>query len=47
LLSEREREIVIGPDVTADVGICFMPSPDAKVVKNRVQRRPHRRRRRA
>jgi predicted enzyme related to lactoylglutathione lyase len=36
VLSEREREIVIGPDVTADVGICFMPSPDAKVVKNRV-----------
>src|SRR5205823_9571518 len=36
ILSEREREIVIGPDVTAPVGICFMPSPDRKIVKNRV-----------
>jgi predicted enzyme related to lactoylglutathione lyase len=36
VLSEREREIVIGADVTAAVGICFMPSPDVKVVKNRV-----------
>jgi predicted enzyme related to lactoylglutathione lyase len=36
VLSEREREIVIGPDVTAPVGICFMPSPDDKIIKNRV-----------
>jgi predicted enzyme related to lactoylglutathione lyase len=36
VLSEREREIVIGPDVTAQVGICFMPVTDAKTVKNRV-----------
>jgi predicted enzyme related to lactoylglutathione lyase len=36
ILSEREREVVIGPDATAPVGICFMPSPDGKVVKNRV-----------
>lgn len=36
LLSEREREIVIGPDVSAALGICFMPSTDPKVVKNRV-----------
>jgi predicted enzyme related to lactoylglutathione lyase len=36
ILSEREREVVIGPEVTAPVGICFMPSPDGKVVKNRV-----------
>ena len=36
VLSEREREVVIGPDVTAPVGICFMPSPDGKTVKNRV-----------
>ena len=36
VLSEREREIVIGPDVTAPVGICFMPVSDVKTVKNRV-----------
>jgi hypothetical protein len=36
VLSEREREIVIGPDVNAPVGICLMPVTDAKTVKNRV-----------
>jgi catechol 2,3-dioxygenase-like lactoylglutathione lyase family enzyme len=36
VLSEREREIVIGPDVNAPVGICFMPVTDPKTVKNRV-----------
>ena len=36
ILSEREREIVIGPDEGAPVGICFMPVTDAKTVKNRV-----------
>jgi predicted enzyme related to lactoylglutathione lyase len=36
VLSEREREIVIGPDVNAPVGICLMPVSDAKTVKNRV-----------
>jgi predicted enzyme related to lactoylglutathione lyase len=36
VLSERAEEIVIGPDVTAPVGICFMPVTDAKTVKNRV-----------
>jgi predicted enzyme related to lactoylglutathione lyase len=36
VLSEREREIVIGPDVNAPVGMCFMPVTDAKTVKNRV-----------
>jgi catechol 2,3-dioxygenase-like lactoylglutathione lyase family enzyme len=36
VLSEREREIVIGPDVNAPIGICFMPVTDAKTVKNRV-----------
>jgi predicted enzyme related to lactoylglutathione lyase len=36
ILSEREREVVIGPDETASVGICFMPSTDVKTVKNRV-----------
>ena len=36
ILSEREREVVIGPDEHAEVGICFMPVTDDKVVKNRV-----------
>jgi len=36
ILSEREREVVIGPADDAAVGICFMPSPDGKIVKNRV-----------
>jgi predicted enzyme related to lactoylglutathione lyase len=36
ILSEREREIVIGPDRNAPVGICFMPVTDTKIVKNRV-----------
>jgi hypothetical protein len=36
ILSEREREVVIGPADDAPVGICFMPSPGDKIVKNRV-----------
>ncbi|MEU6846785.1 VOC family protein [Streptomyces sp. NPDC046716] len=36
ILSERDREIVIGPDETAPVGICFMPVSDPKTVKNRL-----------
>ncbi|HEY3977613.1 MAG TPA: VOC family protein [Streptosporangiaceae bacterium] len=36
ILSEREREIVIGPDVSAPVGMCFMPVTDPKTVKNRL-----------
>jgi predicted enzyme related to lactoylglutathione lyase len=36
VLSEREREIVIGPDENAPVGMCFMPVTDVKMVKNRV-----------
>jgi len=36
ILSERDREIVIGPEQSAPVGMCFMPVPDAKTVKNRV-----------
>jgi predicted enzyme related to lactoylglutathione lyase len=36
ILSEREREIVIGTDATAPVGICFMPVTDRKSTKNRV-----------
>jgi predicted enzyme related to lactoylglutathione lyase len=36
ILSEREREIVIGPDVSAPVGMCFMPVTGPKTVKNRL-----------
>jgi predicted enzyme related to lactoylglutathione lyase len=36
ILSEREQEVVIGPDETAPVGMCFMPVSVAKTVKNRV-----------
>jgi predicted enzyme related to lactoylglutathione lyase len=36
VLSEREREIVIGTDENAPAGICFMPVTDAKTVKNRL-----------
>ncbi len=36
ILSQREREVVIGADETAPVGICFMPVTETKVVKNRV-----------
>jgi len=36
ILSQREREIVIGTDENAPVGICLMPGPDPKIVKNRV-----------
>jgi predicted enzyme related to lactoylglutathione lyase len=36
VLSAREREIVIGPDEDAPVGICFMPVREGKRVKNRL-----------
>lgn len=36
ILSEREREIVIGPDDNAPVGMCFMPVAEEKTVKNRL-----------
>ncbi len=36
VLSERDREIVIGADENAPAGICFMPVTDVKTVKNRV-----------
>ena len=36
ILFERDREVVIGPADGAPVGIRSMPSPDDKVVKNRV-----------
>lgn len=35
ILSEREREVVIGPDESAAVGVFFMPVTDRKVVTNR------------
>jgi predicted enzyme related to lactoylglutathione lyase len=36
ILSERDREVVIGADESASVGICFMPVTDVKTVKNRL-----------
>ena len=36
VLSEREREVVIGTNENAPVGMCFMPVSDRKTVKNRV-----------
>jgi predicted enzyme related to lactoylglutathione lyase len=36
VLSERDREVVIGPAVTSPIGMCFMPVTEPKVVKNRV-----------
>ena len=36
ILSERPREIVIGPDEHAPVGMCFMPVAGPKQVKNRM-----------
>ncbi len=36
ILSERPREIVIGPEESAPVGICFMPVTENKTVKNRI-----------
>jgi predicted enzyme related to lactoylglutathione lyase len=36
VLSQHEREVVIGPDELATVGMCFMPVSDAKISKNRL-----------
>ena len=37
VLSSREREVVVGPDIDAPIGLCFMPAGDTrKTVKNRV-----------
>jgi predicted enzyme related to lactoylglutathione lyase len=37
VLSSREREVVVGPDVDAPIGLCFMPAGETrKSVKNRV-----------
>jgi len=32
VLSTREREVVVGPDDSAPIGLCFMPSPDDKAI---------------
>ena len=31
ILFEHDREVVIGPEVTAPIGMCFMPVPDGTV----------------
>ena len=37
VLSTRDREVVVGPDVNAPIGLCFMPAGETrKSVKNRV-----------
>lgn len=36
ILSETDREVVIGADTDAPVGICLMPVAESKTVKNRV-----------
>ncbi len=37
VLSEREREVVVGPAVDAPIGLCIMPAGGTpKAVKNRV-----------
>jgi hypothetical protein len=36
ILSEREREAVIGPRENAPIGMCFLPVPETKTVKNRL-----------
>jgi predicted enzyme related to lactoylglutathione lyase len=36
VLSERDDEIVIGTDIHAPAGICFMPVSGQKAVKNRL-----------
>ncbi|MEU4349821.1 VOC family protein [Streptomyces sp. NPDC023838] len=36
VLFEDEEEIVIGADVTAYPGMCFVPVPESKTVKNRL-----------
>ena len=36
VLSVREREVVIGPDENAPVGMCFMPVNGPKTSKNRL-----------
>jgi catechol 2,3-dioxygenase-like lactoylglutathione lyase family enzyme len=40
ILSEREREIVIGPDANAPVGMCFMPVTEVKRSEVTTARQP-------
>lgn len=36
VVSEREREVIVGPDRDAAWGLCFMPVTEPKRVKNRL-----------
>ncbi len=36
IVSEKEREVIIGSSAAASWGICFMPVDDPKQVKNRL-----------
>jgi predicted enzyme related to lactoylglutathione lyase len=36
VLSERPREVVVGPAIDAPIGLCFMPVDEPKTVKNRL-----------
>ncbi|QPP09470.1 VOC family protein [Streptomyces bathyalis] len=36
VLSEKEREVIIGTAPSAPTGICFMPVTEEKTVKNRL-----------
>ena len=36
IVSEKEREVIIGPSPDAPSGICFMPVTEPKQVKNRL-----------
>jgi predicted enzyme related to lactoylglutathione lyase len=36
ILSVRPREVVVGPDERAEIGLCFMPVVDRKSTKNRL-----------
>ena len=36
VVSVREREVIIGEDANAPMGICFMPATEPKCVKNRL-----------
>src|SRR4051794_3675446 len=36
VLSEREREVVVGPSLDAATGLCFMPVTEPKTMKNRL-----------
>ena len=36
VLSERPREVVVGPALDAPIGMCFMPVDQPKTTKNRL-----------